>query len=201
MSLRRGEFLAILLLGRGLGGAPRAVPAARLIASAREQVGVTTSYDSAYRNMAYPNGDVPLHTGVCTDVLVRAYRKHGIDLQLEVHQDMRRAFAVYPRKWGLRAPDTNIDHRRVPNLQVFFRRQGVALPATRDANDYQPGDIVTWRLSHAPSGGVPHIGIVSDRRAGARLLILHNIGSGTQEEDILFDYPVTGRFRYALTPA
>jgi uncharacterized protein YijF (DUF1287 family) len=149
-------------------------------------------YDSSYRPIAFPGGDVPLYRGVCSDVVVRAYRHIGIDLQLLLNEDMRRDFGAYPHLWGLSHPDPNIDHRRVPNLQVFFARQGASLPITSSANDYRPGDIVTWRL---PSGH-PHIGLVSDRAMEGRLLVIHNIGWGVQLEDMLFAYPITGHYRY-----
>lgn len=132
--------------------------------------------------------------GVCTDVVVRSYRAVGIDLQERVHRDMRAAFPAYPRLWGLSRPDPNIDHRRVPNLQVFFRRQGAQLPVSQDLDDTQPGDLVTWVLP----GDLPHIGIVIHRRSsdGARPLIVHNIGNGPKIEDILFRFPITGHYRY-----
>lgn len=166
----------------------------RVIAGAKKQIGVTRSYDSAYRRIEYPNGDVPIDRGVCTDVVIRAFRHAGIDLQVLVHEDMKRNFAKYPKNWGLRGPDTNIDHRRVPNLQTFFTRRGGKLSVTSRAADYQPGDIVTWRLS----SGVPHIGIVSDERTtfARRPLVIHNIGSGAQQEDVLFAYEVTGHYRW-----
>jgi uncharacterized protein YijF (DUF1287 family) len=159
----------------------------RVIEGARRQVGKTLSYDPAYRRIAYPNGDVPLATGVCTDVVIRAYRHAGVDLQVLVHEDMKRSFSAYPKSWGLRKPDTNIDHRRVPNLATFLKRQGAALPVTKKAADYLPGDVVTWKLS----SGVPHIGIVSGRSR-----VVHNIGNGAQEEDVLFAYELTGHFRW-----
>lgn len=163
------------------------------IAAARRQIGVTLYYDPAYVRLPYPNGDVPAERGVCTDVVIRAYRAIGIDLQQRVHEDMRAAWSAYPKLWGLRATDRNIDHRRVPNLATFFTRHGQRLSVSQtDASLYAPGDIVTWRL---PSG-VPHIGIVSAQRRSGRPLILHNIGAGTQLEDMLFDYTVTGRYRY-----
>lgn len=167
-------------------------PLAKMIDGAKKQVGVTRGYDPAYRRIGYPNGDVPMHTGVCTDVVIRAFRHAGIDLQVLVHEDMKRNFAAYPKNWGLRRPDTNIDHRRVPNLATFFKRKGRALPVTRRGADYKPGDIVTWRLS----SGVPHIGVMSDVRRGDRHLVVHNIGGGTQIEDVLFAYELTGHFRY-----
>ncbi len=166
----------------------------KMIEGAKRQVGVTRSYDPNYRRIAYPNGDVPRETGVCTDVIIRAYRHAGVDLQVLVHEDMKSAFSLYPKNWGLRRPDTNIDHRRVPNLATFFRRKGTALTVTRRGADYRPGDIVTWRLS----SGVPHIGIISDVpiRGTDRHLVVHNIGAGAQIEDVLFAYALTGHYRY-----
>jgi hypothetical protein len=168
----------------------------RVIEGAKRQVGVTRHYDGAYKRITYPGGDVPLERGVCTDVIVRAYRHAGVDLQVLVHQDMKRNFSVYPKIWGLRRPDTNIDHRRVPNLATFFKRKGESLRVTRRGADYKPGDLVTWRLS----SGVPHIGIVSDVRARGtdRHLVVHNIGAGAQIEDVLFAYTVTGHYRYGV---
>jgi uncharacterized protein len=119
----------------------------KLIASTKEQALLTHSYDPSYKQIAYPNGDVSLSTGVCSDVIIRAFRKAGVDLQKMIHEDMRRHFQAYPQKWGLKAPDTNIDHRRVPNLQTYFKRQGKALPITAINTDYQPGDIVSWDLT------------------------------------------------------
>jgi uncharacterized protein YijF (DUF1287 family) len=163
-----------------------------LVTAARQQVGVTLGYDPVYRRLNYPNGDVPPNTGVCTDVLIRALRQQGLDLQQAVHQDMRANFALYPKNWGLSRPDRNIDHRRVPNLMTWFKRQGWALPPGRDAEGYRPGDIVTWDLG----GGLGHIGIISDRQAASGVpLVLHNIGRGTQEEDILFGFKITGHYR------
>jgi len=167
--------------------------ATRLVDAAATQIGVTVGYDGAYAKLAYPGGDVPLETGVCTDVVVRAYRALGVDLQQRVHEDMRRAFDAYPKLWGLRSPDRNIDHRRVPNLAAYFARHGETLAVSQnDASVYAPGDIVTWRL---PSG-VPHIGIVSTRRAGGRPTVVHNIGAGTRDDDALFAFVVTGHYRY-----
>ncbi len=158
-----------------------------ILEAARAQVGVTVIYDGSYRRIAYPGGDIPADRGVCTDVLIRAYRKAGMDLQVLVHEDMTRAFDAYPHLWGLRRPDSNIDHRRVQNLKVFFSRHGKTLPVSASAGDYLPGDIVVWRL---PSG-LPHIGLVSSRLVPGtgRPLVIHNIGQGTQEEDILFPTP------------
>lgn len=168
---------------------PRASP---LVVAARRQIGVTVVYDPAYVRLPYPGGDVPASRGVCTDVVIRAFRAQGLDLQQRVHEDMRAHFANYPQKWGLRGPDSNIDHRRVPNLQTWFARQGWSRTATRDATDYRAGDLVTWMLP----GNLPHIGIVSDRRSLAGTpLIIHNIGNGAREDNILFDYPITGHYR------
>lgn len=187
------RLLAAVLLP--LQPAP-AAPVA-LVAAARAQVGVTLRYDPAYVRLAYPGGDVPADRGVCTDVVVRAYRSLGTDLQVLVHRDMQAAWAAYPKAWGLKGPDANIDHRRVPNLAVFLRRRGAALPITTDPRDYRPGDLVTWRLT----SGVPHIGIVSDRTApSGRPMILHNIGAGAAEEDLLFVYAITGHYRWMPSP-
>jgi uncharacterized protein YijF (DUF1287 family) len=168
-------------------------PAAKLVAAARAQVGVTLIYDSSYRRIAYPMGDVPVERGVCSDVVIRAFRAIGIDLQEQVHRDMARHFAAYPQAWGLFAPDANIDHRRVPNLATWFARQGYALAPSADPAEYRAGDVVTWDLGN----GRPHVGIVSDRRStdGERPLVIHNIGWGAREEDALFDYRISGHFR------
>ncbi len=161
-------------------------------ALARQQIGVTLEYDPAYVVLPYPGGDVPQDRGVCTDVVIRALRGIGIDLQQAVHEDMKKHFAAYPRKWGLKRPDKNIDHRRVPNLRTFFRRQGWELPLSLDTRNYRPGDLVTCDVAD----NLPHIMIVSDRRAPAGTpLIIHNIGSGTEEENALFLFPLTGHYR------
>ena len=157
---------------------------------------MTVAYDGSYRRLAYPGGDVPAERGVCTDVVVRAFRSAGIDLQVLVHEDMSRAWSEYPRAWGLAAPDPNIDHRRVPNLVAFFRRRGETLPVSRMPADYRPGDLVTWRL---PSG-LPHIGIVTDATTEGRPRVVHNLGAGALEEDVLFAFPITGHFRYPAAP-
>jgi uncharacterized protein len=164
----------------------------RLAASAARQVGVTTIYDGSYRKLPYPGGDVPMERGVCTDVVVRAYRTLGFDLQKLVHEDVVRAPRAYPKLWGNRAPDRNIDHRRVPNLRVYFSRHGAVLPITRNGADYAAGDLVTWRL---PSG-LPHIGLVSAEKAGSRPKVVHNIGAGAQVEDSLFEFEITGHYRW-----
>lgn len=173
--------------------APATTPPAPLVSAARKQIGVTVAYDPAYTRIPYPGGDVPASRGVCTDVVIRAFRTQGIDLQKRVHEDMRGHFAAYPQKWGLRRADSNIDHRRVPNLQTWFARQGWSLPVGDRVENYRAGDLVTWMLP----GNLPHIGIVSDRKAAPRgaPLIIHNIGRGTREEDILFAYPITGHYR------
>ncbi|HWW69440.1 MAG TPA: DUF1287 domain-containing protein [Duganella sp.] len=175
---------------------PRASDAPHaLVEAARSQVGVTLTYDPAYRRLAYPNGDVPIERGVCTDVVVRAYRKLDVDLQALVHQDMKKAWSAYAHqaRWQLKAPDPNIDHRRVPNLATFFARHGATMPASLEMKTYLPGDIVTWRLPH----DLTHIGIVSDKFSGDGVpLIIHNIGAGAREENMLFTYPVTGHYRW-----
>jgi uncharacterized protein len=195
-SVRRLLWLPVALLACLTAAAQdrRAGITEVLLEAARAQVGVTVIYDGRYTRLRYPGGDVPMERGVCTDVLVRAYRKAGIDLQALVHEDMTRAFGAYPHLWGLRAPDSNIDHRRVQNLRVFFARHGKTLPVTSSAKDYQPGDIVVWRLS----SGQPHIGLVSSRTVsgGNRPLVIHNVGQGAQEEDALFLYAITGHYRY-----
>jgi uncharacterized protein len=165
----------------------------KIIANAIEQTKITRSYDPAYIKLAYPGGDVPMSTGVCTDVVIRAFRAVNIDFQREVHQDMQRNFGAYPRNWGAKAPDSNIDHRRVPNLMVWLQRQGKAVPITNDGRDYQPGDIVTWDFG----GGQQHIGIVTNIRATPdRFAIVDNAGWGTKVEDVLFVWKQIGHYRY-----
>jgi uncharacterized protein len=164
----------------------------KIVANAIEQSKITHSYDPAYVKLAYPGGDVPMTTGVCTDVVIRAFRAINIDLQKEVHQDMQRNFAAYPRNWGLAAPDSNIDHRRVPNLMVWLQRKGKALPVTNNPQDYQPGDLVTWDFG----GGQQHIGIVTNIRATPdRFMIVDNAGWGTKVEDVLFVWKQIGHYR------
>jgi uncharacterized protein len=165
----------------------------RLAAAAMAQTKHKVRYDPAYVELEYPWGDVPADQGVCTDVVVRAYRQLGIDLQRLVNWDMASNFGVYPTKWGLNYPDPNIDHRRVLNLQVFLSRMGAALPVSNRPEDYRPGDLVTWTIPP----DLPHIGIVSNRRgAGGRYKIIHNIGKGPKLEDRLFDFPITGHYRF-----
>ena len=155
---------------------------------------ISVQYDPSYFQIDYPNGDVPAGKGVCTDVVIRAYRMLGIDLQKEVHEDMTANFDKYPQNWGLSRPDKNIDHRRVPNLMTYFERFGQAKPITTEAGHYIPGDIVCWSLG----GGITHIGIVSKKQASSsqRNLIIHNIGSGQVLEDMLFDYKIIGHYTY-----
>lgn len=164
-----------------------------LVEAARAQVGKTLAYDPAYRRLKYPMGDVPIETGVCTDVIIRALRNsHKIDLQKLVHQDMTKNFSAYPRNWGLKKPDPNIDHRRVLNLQTFFRRKGWKLSLKSDLTAFKPGDIVTCIVPPH----LPHIMIVSDKMSPeGRPLIIHNIGAGAQEEDLLFEFKLTGHYR------
>ena len=166
----------------------------KLIQAAIERTKHIVRYDGSYRKISYPNGDVPDNVGVCTDLVIRSYRKLGIDLQKDIHEDMKSNFGMYPKLWGLSNPDPNIDHRRVPNLQTLFKRKGILLPITKNPNDYVAGDMVSWMLP----GNLPHIGIVIDSRSGdgSKPLIVHNIGSGPVIEDILFDYQITGHYRY-----
>jgi uncharacterized protein YijF (DUF1287 family) len=193
-------FCLVMALVPRPGQAQQAEPddnaAARLVAAAIERTHHSVVYDGSYRRIAYPMGDVPAGTGVCSDVVIRAYRTAlGIDLQQRVHEDMTRAFDEYPKIWGLSRPDPNIDHRRVPNLEMFLARNGKTLPITGDPADYQPGDLVTWRLTGT---GLPHIGIVTDRRSPitGNPIIAHNIGRGPEQGDMLFDYRIVGHYRY-----
>ena len=168
----------------------------RLVGAALDRLNHTVRYDSAYVSISYPGGDVPADTGVCTDEIIRIYRVLGIDLQKEVHEDMVNNLSAYPHKWKWLTThtDTNIDHRRVPNLMVFFSRHGESLAVSLRANDYAPGDLVTWELSN----GAPHIGILVDTKSAltGRYLIVHNIGQGPKMEDVLFDWKITGHYRY-----
>ncbi|MGI9056054.1 MAG: DUF1287 domain-containing protein [Pyrinomonadaceae bacterium] len=167
----------------------------KLLESATKQTEITKNYDPNYVVIKYPNGDVPPETGVCSDVVIRAFRNAGVDLQKEVHEDITGNFSVYPNKWKLPKPDTNIDHRRVPNLQTFFERKGKALPITENAENYKPGDVVSWDLN---GKGMTHIGIVSNifNENTSRYSIIHNIGAGAKTEDVLFDWNITGHYRY-----
>lgn len=172
-----------------------------IVQAAIAQTQKAGGYDGRYIKIPYPNGDVPAQTGVCTDVIIRAYRAAGIDLQQKVHVDMKAHFSLYPKLWGLARPDTNIDHRRVPNLQVFFTRHGTSLAISDDPSDYKAGDMVTWNL-RSNGGSLPHIGIITDKKSadGKRPLVAHNIGAGPQLEDMLFDYAITGHYRYPPAP-
>jgi uncharacterized protein YijF (DUF1287 family) len=194
-----GRFGVILAIGlapafaEGQGPAGPDAVAERLVQAAVEQTRSPVTYDGGYRRIGYPGGDVPPSIGVCTDVVIRAYRRIGIDLQVKVHEDMRRAFPAYPQLWGLRAPDSNIDHRRVPNLQTFLRRAGAEVAVGSDSADYETGDLVTWMLP----GNLPHIGIVTSNLTSAGVpLVVHNIGRGPEIADILFSFPITGHYRY-----
>jgi uncharacterized protein YijF (DUF1287 family) len=188
--------------------------AERLTAAGLARIGTTVTYDPAYVRLRYPGGDVRPDRGVCTDVVIRAYRALGLDLQRLVHEDMRRRFRAYPQRWGLRRPDPNIDHRRVPNLRHFLVRNGAVLPLSRTGQDYKAGDLVTWDVAKPTTDGtarlgassrgrmkfarVPHIGIVTDKLSddGKRPLVVHNIGRGTVLEDMLFAFEITGRYRF-----
>jgi uncharacterized protein len=184
--------MAVLLI---LQSAPALAGNTDIAIAAQAQIGVTLRYDPAYRPLRYPNGDVPPERGVCTDVIVRALRSaRGIDLQKQVHEDIKANWDAYPhqRRWRLDKPDPNIDHRRVPNLMTYFRRAGYGRTPTRVPADYLPGDIVAWDLGR----GILHIGIVSDLKTSAGTpLVVHNIGAGTREEDILFRHGIIGHYR------
>jgi uncharacterized protein YijF (DUF1287 family) len=166
----------------------------QLIDGAVSQAGVTTGYDPSYVSIQYPMGDVPIDTGVCSDVLVRAFRKAGVDLQKEVHEDMARAWNEYPKRWGLSGPDPNIDHRRVLNLMKYFERSGKSVPITDEPDDYLPGDIVAWDLG----GGIYHVGMVTNMLSETQreCLIVHNIGAGTRVEDVLLNWTIKGHYRF-----
>jgi uncharacterized protein len=165
-----------------------------VVEAALEQTRYTRYYDQSYTKISYPGGDVPLERGACTDVIIRAFRSGGVDLQKEVHEDMEQHFAAYPAKWGLKSPDPNIDHRRVPNLRTFFERKGKSLPITNRAEDYLPGDVVTWDLG----GGADHTGVVTNLWSDEtqNYLIVHNMGGGAKVENVLFAWRITGHYRY-----
>jgi uncharacterized protein YijF (DUF1287 family) len=199
-SLPIGLFL---LVQGGLQASPQLVRE-KIVAASLNGTKTDVTYDSSYFSIKYPRGDVPADRGVCTDVVIRAYRELGIDLQKLVHEDMVQHFDIYPSKklWGLKKTDTNIDHRRVPNLQTFFERHGKKLAVSNKAEDYQPGDIVTWNVAGVRrffgKKSVPHIGIVVDKKSkdGKRNMVVHNIGWGHKCDDMLFDYPITGHYSY-----
>jgi uncharacterized protein len=195
--MKRRHFLLAALCVPQHAWANKVYPARQLVEAATSQIGVTTLYDPAYVKLAYPNGDVPLDRGVCTDLVIRAYRQGlGVDLQQLVHDDMVKNFASYPKTWGLSKPDRNIDHRRVPNLQRFFERQKAKLAMSDDYSKFSAGDLVTMLLP----GNLPHIGIVSGtlNDSGSKPMLIHNIGGGVQLEDILGLYRITGRYRFEL---
>jgi uncharacterized protein len=194
-----GACLAISLgvaQTRQASGNPQQEFLDKLVAAAMERTNHSVKYVSAYVHLDYPGGDVPADTGVCSDEIIRAYRAVGVDLQKEVHEDMVKNWSEYPpkAKWHQAHPDSNIDHRRVPNLMVFFSRKGGSLPISMRAEDYSPGDIVTWDLG----GNVPHIGILVNMKSAesGRFLIVHNIGEGPKMEDVLFSWKITGHYRY-----
>jgi len=167
----------------------------KLVSAAKERLNHFIIYDGSYESIPYPNGDVHKNKGVCTDVIIRSYRTLGIDLQQLVHEDMKANFDEYPNNWGLKKPDSNIDHRRVPNLEKFFQRKGKSLVVSKNSSDYQPGDLVTWLVSN----NLPHIGIVSNiksSRDSNRYKIIHNIGLGPKLDDMLFNYKIVGHFSY-----
>lgn len=192
--MKRGLLLIVFLLSFWTVSGQSPDFYARLSGAALELTSQRVSYDPAYFSIPYPNGDVPPNKGVCTDVVIRAYRKLGIDLQKEVHEDMKANFGLYPKIWGLKKTDTNIDHRRVPNLMVFFSRYGKVLPVSNKPEDYKPGDVVCWRLDN----GHTHIGIVVDREPlfHKRYKVVHNIGWGQNLSDCLFDWEIIGHYRY-----
>jgi uncharacterized protein YijF (DUF1287 family) len=202
MAAARASLLLYLTLASLLAPIPASAQSARqdflksLVAAAIERTHHSVRYVPAYVKIPYPGGDVPADTGVCTDEVIRAYRAVGVDLQREVHEDMAQNFSKYPGRWKWLSwrPDPNIDHRRVPNLMVFFSRKGETLAITRRPEDYRPGDLVTWDLG----GNVPHIGIVVDRQSPTtgRYMLVHNIGQGPRMEDVLFDWRITGHYRY-----
>ena len=189
-----GLFLNTVLAQEGGVAAPSVeTKNAAIVTAARKQIGVTTRYVPDYVSLSYPGGDVPIETGVCTDVVIRALRGVDRDLQKLVHVDMKANFSKYPKNWGLSRTDRSIDHRRVPNLRAYFKRKGMALPVTKKASDYLPGDLVTCTVA----GKLPHIMIVSDKETAKGVpLVIHNIGSGVCEEDRLFDFPLTGHYRF-----
>lgn len=184
---------ALLLLGLFISTLSFAISGDTLVKDARSQIGKTLYYDPAYTTLTYPMGDVAITKGVCTDVVVRALRHQGMDLQALIHEDMKKNFGAYPKKWGLKRPDKNIDHRRVPNIATYFKRKGYTVKGSKYATaNFKAGDIVTWDLPK----GLVHIGIVSDKKTSTGIpLIIHNIGSGTKEENILYNFKITGHYR------
>ncbi|MCL5246233.1 DUF1287 domain-containing protein [Cellulophaga sp. 20_2_10] len=187
-------FITIALISFSFCYAQTETTKTTLSNSAIELTKQKVTYDPSYFSIGYPNGDVPSDKGVCTDVIIRAYRKIGIDLQKKVHEDMKANFSSYPKLWGLKTTDKNIDHRRVPNLMTFFKRKGASKPITNNAKDYKPGDVVCWNLS----GAITHIGIVVDKKStdGKQNLIVHNIGAGQVLQNCLFSFKIIGHYRY-----
>lgn len=195
--MNQRKLLLILFLGLAPGLVfSQADFSKKLSAAALTLTQQKVVYDPQYFSIPYPDGDVPADKGVCTDVVIRAYRKVGIDLQKEVHEDMKANFNLYPKNWGLKSPDKNIDHRRVPNLMKYFSRFGTVKKITTNVDDYKPGDIVAWNLG----GAITHIGIVVDKKSpdGKRYMIVHNIGAGQVMEDVLFSYTVIGHYSFQL---
>ena len=190
----RKSLFTILFLGVNFAFSQTVIEWTNLAECALELTEQNVTYDPSYFSIDYPNGDVPSDKGVCTDVVIRAYRKIGVDLQKEVHEDMKANFNAYPKIWGLKTTDKNIDHRRIPNLMTFFKRKGAEKPISDKASDYLAGDIVCWNLG----GAITHIGIVVDKKSrdGNRNLIVHNIGRGQVLEDCLFDFKIIGHYRY-----
>jgi uncharacterized protein YijF (DUF1287 family) len=187
-------FLSFLFALCTLSFSTAAIANASLVSAAQDRTKKFVTYDGSYIRLDYPGGDVPAYMGVCTDVIIRSYRAaFGFDFQKAVHEDMRANFDAYPANWGLTRPGTNIDHRRVPNLEAFLTRQGASLGKSDKVDNFKPGDLVTWRID----GRLPHIGIVTNRKAAdGTPLIVHNIGMGPVEDNILFAYPMTGHFRF-----
>lgn len=186
--------LALLLIATGISVSAQSEFCLVLADSTLTLTKHKVAYDPSYFSLDYPNGDVPANKGVCTDVVIRAYRKVGIDLQKNVHEDMKANFEKYPKNWGLTRPDKNIDHRRVPNLMVYFSRFGTVLPKSKNADDYKPGEIVCWDLGR----GITHIGLLVNKKSTdkKRFLIVHNIGSGQVVEDCLFKFNITGHYQF-----
>lgn len=189
--LRLSAILALTALVPAPAVWARPSCAEGVVEAARAQIGRTIGYDPAYQALEYPGGDVPIEAGVCTDVVIRAWRQIGLDLQLLVHEDMRANFAAYPRLWGLARADRNIDHRRVPNLEAFFDRQGLRVVSPRGPSDFLPGDVVSWRLPD----GRPHIGLIDSGLIGSRPLVIHNVGAGARSEDVLDAWPIHRHYR------
>lgn len=186
--------VAIMAIGASLTAPLMADTPLAAVEAARERTLLEVRYDPKYVRLDYPGGDVPDDTGVCTDVVIRTFRNaYNFDFQKAVHEDMRKAFSAYPKTWGAKRADKNIDHRRVPNLETFLKRQGASLPVTQNPEDYQAGDIVSWRLG----GRLPHIGIISDKKSQwGTPLVIHNVGQGPVEDDLLFNTDIQAHFRY-----